>query len=646
MKKWSFRDSNVMILAQRILMVYIALMLCRIVFFIVNHDFLGGIDGEGWSLLNGALVFDTVSVCYAFGLFVVISLLPIKLRERKWYYRVLFWYFAIVLVVVIVINLSDVVYFKYTQKRFTAEEFHFLSNDNTGLVVGKFLIENWYLLLVAAAIYVPALWYFRRLGRPKSNMGNIWMFLGVNTLILAAAIVIIIGGIRGGFKRTVRPITLSNATLYTKSVTKSNLLLSNPFCIVRTLGQGKLSYVKYFDREKLDSIYTPYHYPTGEFAHDLGRRNVVIFIMESFSAEHSAQLNPDLYPDGQGFTPFLDSLMRAGYYFPRGYANGRKSIEAMPSVFASIPSYKTPFVLMPQAIGPSRALPEILSDMGYGTSFFCGSPHGSMGFGAYANAIGVKELYSQETFEAERGKGEFDGFWGIWDEPFLSYVGTTLDKMKQPFYASIFTLSSHHPFVVPDKYKDELPDGKTLIHKGISYTDLALRNFFEQSKDQPWFQNTIFVFSADHVSSETWAPKTRLPLGNSHITLFMYTPDGALQGKHPHVAQQIDVMPTLLGLLGYEKPYFAFGRDIFNETDGGTPVVVNYRDQRFQAITDDYTFYFDEYEPISIYMSSDELLEHDILDEMRDSLPDLLDRVKAIIQQYYTHVEERNYLVK
>ena len=111
---------------------------------------------------------------------------------------------------------------------------------------------------------------------------------------------------------------------------------------------------------------------------------------------------PELYAGRaeQGFTPFLDSLMREGLCFERFYANGTRSIQALPSVLGSIPSFRTPFVLMPQSLGESRQLPAMLADEGYSTAFFCGSERGSMGFGAYARSAGVERLVSREDYEA------------------------------------------------------------------------------------------------------------------------------------------------------------------------------------------------------------------------------------------------------
>lgn len=618
-------------LLRRIALLYVVLMLCRVVFYLYNASLLGPLQwDELGSLLRGALQFDTASVVYADGVFVLLSLLPLHLRERRWYRAVLYWYYvAVNAVLIVAANLADCVYFRYTQKRFTADEIFFADNDNSLQLAGKFMAENWYLLLVAAALTALLAWGYGRKIREESLLRRGWVYYLGSTALFALSAALSVAGMRGGMTRATRPVTLSNATLYTADSGKANLILSNPFCILRTVGSaGGVRYQKYFSPEELKRRFTPVHQPADSAAVNLAGRNVMLFIMESMSAEHSAYLMPEIYADREqkGFTPFLDSLMRGGLTFGRMYANGTRSIQAMPSVLGSIPSFRTPFVLMPQSLGQSRQLPAMLADKGYSTAFFCGSEHGSMGFGAYARSAGVDRLVSREEYEAAHGTGDFDGYWGIWDEPFLQFAGEELSQMPEPFFAALFTLSSHHPFVVPEKYADALPAGYTRIHKGVAYDDLAFRRFFERFGAEEWFRRTVFVFVADHVSSERFAPQTRSYPGNMHIIGFMYTPDGALQGRVDSVTQQLDIMPTLLGLLENTEPYFAFGRDVLNE-----PLrprwSVSY-DGTFRALTEQGVLSFDD----------------------RQSAPQLpsgalLQDFCALVQQYYTRIEKKNYTI-
>ena len=177
-------------------------------------------------------------------MFVLLSLLPLHVRERKWYRRLLFWYYAVVnAVLVVAVNMADCVYFRYTQKRFTADEIFFADNGNSLQLTGKFMAENWYLVIAAAALTALLVWGYGRKIREESLLSRGWGYYAGGTAIFAVAPGLFIAGMRGGMTLMTRAITLSNATLYTADSGKANLFLSNPFCILRTIGSaGRVSY--------------------------------------------------------------------------------------------------------------------------------------------------------------------------------------------------------------------------------------------------------------------------------------------------------------------------------------------------------------------------------------------------------------------
>ena len=639
--------THLALLIWRIILLYVVLMLCRLLFYAYNSTLIGEIPfSEWWSLVCGSLKFDTVSILYANALFIILSLIPLRVRESRWWRRVKAWYYVVVnSVLIVVANLADTIYFHYTQKRFTADEIFFADNDNSLLLVLKFAAENWYIVLFGIAFIIMLAAGYWRKTREWSMLNGVWYYLG-SAVVFVAALGLCVGGVRGGFTKMTRPITMSNATLYTADNMRATMILSNPFCILRTIGSsGKISYQKYFSEEELHSIYSPEHHPVlTEEATELEGRNVVVFVMESFSAEHSALLRPDLYEDKEqkGYTPFMDSLMRQSYTFYNMYANGRRSIQALPAVWASIPSYKNPFVLMPQSMAETRALPAILRDKGYRTMFFCGSDHGSMGFGAFARTTGIEHLYSRQDYEARHGKGDFDGYWGIWDEKFIDYMGEELQQSQSPFFATIFTLTSHHPFVIPEEHEGKFPEGLTPNHKCVGYVDNAVGRFFEKYGEEEWFQNTIFVFVADHVSSEQFSDVFRTSPGSYQVMGFIHAPNSSLVGEHRQVVSQVDIMPTLLGLMGNDEPYFAFGRDIFGEYES-EPISVSYDNNLFQAITAQYLILFDENQVVAVYALDDIRHEHNLKDEIDTS--SIERRLKANIQSYYSHIEQKNYIV-
>lgn len=630
-------------------MVYAAMFLCRVAFYCYNRDLVGSISlGEIWELFKGALLIDNSSIVYANSVFILLSMLPLPLRwwSNRWYQGVLFWIYIICnSLLVVAANLGDAVYFHYTQKRCTADEIFFADNGNTAKLMLKFAADNWHLVIYGVLIIAGLAYAYRR-RREVIDMTCGKIACVAHTAMLLLTAYLSICGIRGGVTGMTRPITLSNAMLYAESPAKAYFILSNPFCVIRSIDM-RLDYEHYFDDERVGEIYSLSHYPEDYDSEMFGRYrgyNVMLVILESFSAEHSKYLSPDLYSESeQGYTPFLDSLMRRSLAFTRCYANGVVSVAAPPAIWSSMPSYGKPHMLTPYSLGECRPMPRLLGQMGYQTSFFCGSERGSMGFGAYAHIAGIENLYSMEDFMAEHGDGEFDGSWGIWDEPFLGFMGERMGLMQQPFFASIFTLTSHHPFNVPPKYKTLLPDGTTRNHKPVAYTDMSIRRFFERFSGEEWFDRTIFVFVADHVSSEKSAERT-LHMPESHrVVGFVHVPDGSLQMRYDSVVSQVDLAPTLLGLLGNEQPYFAIGRDIFNEPER-RPMVLIRSMFDYEIIIDDYIIEFDTHDVKGIYLAEDYLHKHNLRDSAAAEVEWAVEQTKAIIQQYFEHVGRMNYM--
>ncbi|MDE5944159.1 MAG: sulfatase-like hydrolase/transferase [Rikenella sp.] len=647
------------VLVWRLAIVYVLLFVLRAIFYLANTDTLGPLSrGEIPALVRGGILFDTANICYCYCLFVVLSLLPFRIRERAWYQRMLFWMWIVVAGVIVSMNLADTVYFHYAKKRITVDELHFADNDNTGHILWRAAGENWYLILVGAVLVWGAAWLYRRVKPAPSRIRNPWVFGGVYGALTLVSGVLLVGGMRGGLSHAIRPIAMSQAAQFAASPAKASAVLSNPFCLLRTMSNRKISYVKYFaDSAELAARFSPYHYPVPDslrharFGSQHGK-NILIFVLESFSYEHSAYLNPELYKGEVSYTPFLDSLMREGYLFRRGYANGRKSIDALPSVLSSIPSFKTPFVITPQSLGETRGLGRLLGEEGYSTWFFNGSENKSMGFVAYAKLSGVENARTRENYEARMGRQDYDGYWGIWDGPFMQYMARELDEAPKPFFATIFTLSSHHPFVVPEEYEAILPEGRTKVQRPVAYTDRSLRDFFDYARRQPWYDNTLFVFTADHVSSEVYGEESKTPTGNSHIVFFMYAPDGSLRGDDPHTAQQIDLMPTLLGLTGYEKPFFAYGQDIFEVRADSTRAAtegfaINYVNEAFQWITDSTAMFFDEHDVTHLFdLHRDPLEQHNLIERGVRPDPAQVERLKALLQTYYEHLERSDFTVR
>ena len=629
----------------RLALLYVTLFLTQVVFYIYNKDVIGNITfGEFFVLLRGSFIFDNIGILYLNVVFIVMSLLPFRFRERKGYQHALFWvYFIPNLLCIIILNLSDAVYFHYAGKRFTMDELHFLNNSNNAVIIWEAVVANWWLLMVGILLSI-CLWFcYKKIKYHSTKIKSHWVYYPVNLLILMATIGIWVGGVRGGFSFGLRPFTLSNAAYYAKTPAKAYLILNNPMCMFKTLGVKPVEKFTFFSNEELQAIYSPTHCTSDTLPFQ--NKNVLLFILESFSKEHSAHYCPHIYANEKGFTPFLDSLMHEGLCFFNAFANGKKSIDALPAILASIPSYKKPFVLMPMSLGKMEALPTILSQQGYETYFFCGAEKNSMGFEAFAKLSGINHMISKEDYEqkCEVSKRTVESFWGVYDMPFLQFMANEMKQFKTPFFTTVFNLTSHHPFKVPENYEDKLPKGNTKIHQCVAYTDLSIRYFFDAIKNEPWFNETVFVFVADHVSSEIYADETRTAKGNSAIFYFIYTPDNSAKGQYNEVTQQIDIMPTLLGLLHYNKPYFAFGRDFFNEPQT-LPFATNFVGQTFQGISDSLLLYFNGFDTPAIYCFEDSKQKNNITN-LNDSLQQKnFDYLRAMLQSYYECLGKKEFL--
>ncbi|MFI3299318.1 MAG: sulfatase-like hydrolase/transferase [Rikenellaceae bacterium] len=614
-------------LALRIFYVYALLWGLRLLFWWYNYSVIGAIDASEWGeLISGALLFDTANVGYTFSLFTVLSLLPLSAKglRSKWYRVTLCWSYLLGVFLVVLFNVGDAVYFHFARKRFSGEEFHFFNNDNSSDIIVKSMTENWYLVLLIVALmylsYRVYRWCARKVLDFKYGLKNIVTY----SILLVVSIGLIVVAMRGGIGRDVRPITLSNAAGYVKTPLKASLVLSNPFSILRTIGEDQPVRPHFMDSTELAKYYTPVHSAMTQdslFGSQRGK-NLVIFVLESFSAEHSKFLYPDLYEES--LTPFIDSLMQHSLTFTRAYANGAKSIDALPSILSSIPSLEIPFSTTSAALSDMDGIGHFLAEQNYDTKFYNGSPKGSMGYDAYARLAGVKQAVSMDDYQLKYGNEGYDGFWGIFDMPFFEYFNEELSVTPQPFFASLFTLTSHHPFVVPKEYEDILPKGHTKVHQPVAYTDLSLKRFYEAASREAWFENSVFVFVADHVSSELYSDFARTTLGNTHIVYFIHTPDGSLQGLDSTITQQIDIAPTLYHLFGRESDYFSFGRNVFD--DSTDAFAINNNMGIYQLITP-------------------EGIEQCSLDELLSSPSSDHKKLKAIVQNYWSSISDKKFTV-
>ena len=659
-ERLSFFNKPVPALLWDLLVVYCAYSLCRLVFLVSNWSLYAGTltFGHGLDLFGAGLLFDTPAILYTNAVILLMFLLPLHWKEGPAFYRVARWIYTIVNSIAVYMNLMDCVYFPFTGKRTTASVFAEFNNEETGEMLkifgGQFL-SHWYLVLLAALIT----WLFWKLFRPipktaTPRRGPTSRYYVIQVLSLIVAIPLCIGAIRGGFTKATRPITISNANQYVNRPVETGIVLNTPFSIFRTLKKTPFVVPDYLSDEEASALYTPLHTPTDNVA--FTPRNVVVLILESFSKQHFGFYNKTLRNGTyKGFTPFLDSLLTTSAMTYRySYANGRKSIEGMPSVLSSLPNFVEPLFLTPASLNAMSGLArELGENKGYTTAFFHGAQNGSMGFQAFARATGFQRYYGRDEYNADpnfNGNADFDGTWAIWDEEFFQFFASQMSEMKEPFMTALFSASSHDPFVVPEKYQGKFPQGERPLQQCIAYTDYALKRFFETASKQPWFKNTLFVITADHVSQQI-DPFYCTSLGNYSVPIIFYAPgDPALHGyDQERIAQQVDIMPTVLGYLHYDVPYIAFGLDLFNAASSeGLALHWLPESSGYEFVWGDYVLQFDGKEMMAAYeFRTDSTFSHDVLNTMPRATRDSMERqMKSIIQQYMQRMTSDNLVIK
>ena len=612
-----------------LLLVFLTYQVARLAYWLENSDMLR-YTCDIWC---GGLFFDTSAILYTNVFWVVLMLFPLHQKETPLYHRICKILFMVVNGLALAVNLADAVYFQYTLRRTTTTVFSEFSNEgNLGSIIGTEFLRHWYLVLMFIVVIV-LLWKLYATPRVATQrLIHRWHYNLVCLLSLLLFAPFCVAGMRGGFTTAVRPITISNANQYAARPTDAALVLNTPFSLIRTIGKNVFTVPDYFDSEEaMKAVYSPIHHPA--FPNDTAfkKKNVVILIVESFGREYIGALNHDL--DGgtyKGYTPFADSLIAQSTTFRYSFCNGRKSIDGMPSILSSIPMFVEPFILTPSSMNEFSGLADILGAEGYQTAFFHGAQNGSMGFQAFAQKTGFQHYYGRTEYEAAKGTNDFDGTWAIWDEPFLQYYVEEMSRMQEPFMTAVFTASSHHPFVVPEKYQRQFPEEHLEIQKCIRYTDMAIGKFFETSHRQPWFQNTIFVLTSDHTNMSDH-PEYQTDLGGFCSPIIIYEP-----GREPEIqdkiAQQIDILPTVLGMLHYPKPYFGFGIDVLNTPKEDT-WAVNYLNGIYQYVKDGYVLQFDGMKTTALYSLNDRLMKNNLKGKIQNQAQ-MEQELKAIIQQY------------
>lgn len=632
-------EYKVMIL--RLLLAYFFYFIARLLFVLYNFSVLDVSSiSEFFSLCYHGLIFDTAAIFYLNSLFVLLSMFPLGINTKQYYQKLLFYIYFFFNLIGYATNFIDFGYYKFIYNRTTISEWAVVKNEhNIVQLFLRFAYSYWHIFLLFIVLSFAWIYLYKKI-RFKSTPYKKPMVFYISTSIASLLIMLtlMVAGIRGGdLKKSTRPINLVDANRYVKKIQHADVILNTPFAIIRTFGIKKFQKVNYqISTSETQNLIQPIKTYTPKSD---SKPNIVLFITESYGREYMGAFNKHKnIPDYQSFTPFLDSLANHSLIFSNAFTNGRKSIHGMSSVLAGIPSFVDAYTSSPYAKQSVESLVSTLNSMGYDTSFFHGAPNGSMGFLGFSNILEFDHYYGKTEFNDDT---QFDGSWGIWDEPFFQFMKTTLDTKEPPFLATIFTVSSHEPYAIPEKYKEKFPEGSIPMHKCVEYTDFAFQQFFEAAKKEPWFENTIFVITADHCN-QVYFDEYRKDINRYAVPIMFYDPKGNYVGEDTDLAQQIDIYPTILQMVGYDKPFRSWGRSLIDETQQTEPFVINHDGVFYRYSKGNYICIFDGEKAIGFYDIDDLSLSQNLIANTNEEMIQIEKSCKAFIKDYFDRIIDKN----
>ena len=494
-------------------------------------------------------------------------------------------------------------------------------------------------MIFISFLLLCGLWIFlyKKVEIAEQRILNRKKYFITSILVIVMFVPTLIFGIRGmSFKRGVVPLTVMDANKYAEDISQVNILLNTPFTIFRTMGKNKgFQEYKFTTQDYITENIKPIKQYNRQV---LEKPNVVLIILEGMGAEYFGIMNKNTnIPNYKSYTPFLDSLAQQGFYFTNIYSNSIHSIEGISAVTAGMPTFEKAFVQSAYSQRKLSSVANIARKLGYQTMFAHGATNGSMNFNGFTKQIGYESYLGRTEFNDERF---YNGSWGIDDEPFLQYFAKEVNKMHSPFLATVFTLSSHDPYTVPEKYKNRFNRGDMPMHNVVEYTDFSIKKFFETVQKEEWYHNTIFVIIPDHTIKNFYGYYSQ-KIPHYKIPIILFSPNKNLipQGTSDVLGQQIDIFPTIVDLIGYQKPFRSWGRSLMSDKNE-TPRAFVTNTNFYQLIQGNYIYVLDtKGETIGIYDKEDINLTKNLKDkplnnemkkgvaDMRAFMQDFMDRI-------------------
>ncbi|GIV33006.1 MAG: sulfatase [Chitinophagales bacterium] len=617
------------LLLKRLGIVLLIYELLRIIFLLFNAPLFEVNAGKWMRIMLCGLRFDISAIMYTNLLLIILHVFPVPQRNSNGYQKLIKGVFYLSNLPFLFLSVVDIGYFPYSLKRSTADIVGF-SFDFMRLLE-DILVDFWYLLLVALFLIALMEFLYRKtsvLRMPPRRSGIV-----AHVCVTVAAGAAAVTGARGGLQlRPLSPISALQCT----DAEYAPLVLNTPFYFLYSLTQPGVKPVQYFSRDTLQQRFTFCRSAESDApvvcTLPAGRKNVniVIIVLESFSQEFIG-----VYGANPSYTPFLDSLGREGLVFGNMFANGTRSVEGIPAICASVPVLMDEcFIYSRFQVNTVEGLAGLLKKIGYVSAFFHGGTNGTFNFDSFSRLAGFDSYYGRKEYNNEK---DFDGSWGIFDGPFFQFAAQKMQTMQQPFCCLLFSLSSHHPYSIPPDFAQQVSDVGDPFLKSLRYTDYALKEFFRTAASMPWYSHTLFIITADH-RGPAFDAYYNTPTGRYAIPLIVYLPGSDLLGATDIPVQQIDILPGIMDFVGYPYPFCSLGESFFRDLP--FRYVYQYLNGIAQITDGKYVLHFDGSRSIGLYAySKRQPPGNNLLDSLPEERQRLEERLKAVLQIYYTAMQ-------
>lgn len=570
--------------------------LIRLALYVIYFDDFSGLTAS--QVLTSfaiGLRFDFSMAALVMGTPLLLMLLPFKWAQHCYWQRFWGWFIYVVLLIFVLMMVGDTIYFGYVH-RHVGSEINTLSADMDSMM-GIALRQYSGALVLFAIIAGVGGWFWHHLIEIRPAISTQpWRRLALLPTIFLVMLVLGRGGMSG------KPLSVGEA-FFSNALGQGYLALNGAFAMSRALIEETPPLKSFMPPEKAilitqqslagshstfpDAQYPLFQPATAAHPRVQSRPNVVVLMLESWGALHIDALRAQMGLPALGVTPNFDALAQKGRLYTHFYANGQRSIQGAAAILASQPTFASmPFLGEGMEQNRLSFLGEIAREQGYETFFLQSSDRGSLRFDAIAARAGFSTYRGAQDLPNLHEHPKAASTWGTWDHNTLQAAHRLFADSKKPFLGFVFTSTTHVPWIIPDERWHKYTGGsdRDAFLNSLFYADWALGQFINATKKAGYFDNTIFILTADHANE--FVEHAEIVPNLFHIPLLIVGPN-IKSGLDDRVGSQFDILPTLISLGQWQSAYAGLGQSLVDNTPAARRSALSVRGNVLDWITED-----------------------------------------------------------